>query len=176
MATQTTLTPKEFIQKVLIDNIGDIHLKYPYLAFAPMAIGIEFLGKALNSHEDWNYYASGVPRQDFELAINSLTSFQKYRPLLTSNKLWDALRNGFSHSFVPKGTLSLSSGTETAHLVNVTPTKINLRCEDLYIDFKGACEEVIAMDLTSFASGKMGRPLLSVPPVVPDNLSYSGTT
>jgi len=66
------MTPKEFIQQVLIDEVGEIHLKYPYISFATMAIGIEFLGKCLNSHDDWNYYVSGVPKQDFERAINQL--------------------------------------------------------------------------------------------------------
>ena len=173
MATQTGMTPQQFIQVVLIKEIGEIHLKYPYISFAAMAIGIEFLGKALNSHEDWNYYASGIPKRDFESAINSLNSFTRYRPLLTSHNLWDALRNGFSHSFVPKGTLTLSSKNEAPHLYPMTPTKINLRCEDLYIDFKGACEEVLAM--TTFPSGKMSRPLLSVPNVT-TNISFSGTT
>ena len=43
------LMPKEFIKKVLINNIGDIvHKEYYWLAFALMAIGIEFLGKCLH--------------------------------------------------------------------------------------------------------------------------------
>lgn len=171
MAAQTRLTPKQFIELVLIKEVGEIHIKHPYISFATMAIGIEFLGKSLNAFEDWNQ--SGRSKADFELAINSLNSFQRYRPLLVSHKLWDALRNGFSHSFVPKDTLTLSSKLEAPHLHPMTQTSINLRCEDLYSDFKGACEEVIAM--TTFPSGKMNRPLLSVPSA-PTNISYSGKT
>lgn len=169
------MMPKEFIQIVLIKEVGEIHEKYPYIAFATMAIGIEFLGKCLNTYEDWNHFGRGIPKADFELAINNLNSFDKYRPLLTSHNFWDSLRNGFSHSFVPKGTLTLSSKGEDPHMKIVSPTQINLRCEDFYTDFKGACEEVIAM--TTFASGKMSRPLLSVPDSSsPSSIAHSGGT
>ena len=166
-----TMKPKEFIDTVLINEVGAIHLQYPYISFAMMAIGIEFLGKCLNNYESWN--ESGHSKKDFELAINSLNSFDKYRPLLTSHTLWTSLRNGFLHSFVPKNTLTLSSKNETAHLVALTPTKINLRCEDLYEDFKGACQEVINM--TNFQSNKMSLPLLEFPDIQ-INVSSSGTT
>lgn len=167
------MTPKQFIQQVLIDEVGEIHLKHPYISFATMAIGIEFLGKCLNSHEDWNHYASGVPRQDFERAINQLDSFSKYRTYLLSHNLWDALRNGFSHSFVPKNTLSLSSKSEMTHLVN-HGNKVNLKCEDFYSDFKLACEEIIAK--ATFPSNKMNLPLLDVPTNPFNTINYSGST
>ena len=139
-----------------------------------MAIGIEFLGKCLNTHEDWNYYASGLPRQDFERAINQLNSFARYRNYLSTHNLWDALRNGFSHSFVPKNTLSLSSKNEMGHLIEYG-NMVNLKCEDFYSDFKSACEEII--DMATFPSNKMNRPLLQVPIINPsDNVNYSDLT
>lgn len=152
--------PKEFIETVLINELGEIHSKFPYISFSTMAIGIEFLGKCLNSQIDWNYFASGVPKEDFERAIKELKSFEKYRPYLTSHKLWDSLRNGFSHSFVPKSTLTLSSKNEMAHLIE-HHGKVNLRCEDLYNDFKNACLEVISKSFP--ADNKMSRSLLKVP-------------
>lgn len=157
------MMPKEFIQKVLIDEIGEIHEKYPYIAFASMTIGIEFLGKCLNEHDNWNYYNFGQPRLDFENSIKAFESFKNYVPLLVSHNLWDSLRNGFSHSFVPKDTISLSrkADGEYSHLHNINDHKINLRCEEFYIDFKNACEYVIKME--SFNSEKMNRPLLYVP-------------
>lgn len=166
------MTPKQFFQQVLITEIGEIHLRYPYISFTAMSVGIEFLGKCLNEHDEWNYYAKGVPKQDFELAINTLNSFDKYRAFLTSHKLWDSLRNGFLHSFVPKGPVTLSSKDELANLVEHNG-KINLRCEDLYTDFKGACEEVIAM--TSFSNNKMYLPLLDLPDLA-NNASFNATT
>lgn len=168
------MKPKEFIQNVLINEIGEIHKNHAYISFAIISIGIEFLGKCLNKYEDWN-----EPRRskaDFELAINNLNSFSSYRPLLKSHNLWDSLRNGFLHSFVPKNTLSLSSKDGAAHFFPSSLTQINLKCEDLYIDFKGACEEVI--NKTSFPSSKMERPLLSVPPTLATlvDIKISGST
>ncbi len=78
-----------------------------------MAIGIEFLGKCLNSHEDWNEPKHS--KEDFELAINTLDSFVKYRPLLKSHNFWTSLRNGLLHSFAPKSTITLSSKNEAGH-------------------------------------------------------------
>lgn len=169
-----TLTPKQFIQNVLINETGEIHKNHAYISFAVMAIGIEFLGKCLNEFEDWN--EPNRSKADFEFAINNLNSFSSYRPLLTSHNLWTSLRNGFLHSFVPKNTISLSSKDETAHLVQISPTQINLKCEDLYNDFKGACEEVLNM--TIFPSNKMDRPLLSVPTVLSsvNDIRISGST
>jgi hypothetical protein len=124
-----------------------------------MAIGIEFLGKCINDQEDWN--AQGRSKVDFELAVNSLSSLASYRPYLTSHNLWDSLRNGFLHSFVPKNTITLSSRDEADHFQLISATTINLKCENFFQDFKNACREVVGMSL--FLSGKMDHPLLTVP-------------
>ena len=169
-----TITPKEFIQQVLINEVGEIHERFPYISFATMAIGIEFLGKCLSSEEDWNKQRQS--QIDFEYAINNLNSFDKYRNFLTKYELWTSLRNGFLHSFVPKNKLTLSSKDEMPHLVeHDNENKLNLKCEDLYSDFKLACEEVI--NKTSFSSNKMTQPLIFVPDItINRNISYSGST
>ncbi len=41
------MLPKDFIQMVLIEGIGDVVKRHPYISFALVAIGIEFLGKCL---------------------------------------------------------------------------------------------------------------------------------
>jgi hypothetical protein len=155
----STISPKQFIKTVLISEIGEIHLNHPYISFATMAIGIEFLGKCLNNLEDWN--APGRSKVDFELAVNSLEALTPYRPYLTSHNLWDSLRNGFLHSFVPKNTITLSSKDEADHFQQISPTIINLKCENFYEDFKNACQEVHSM--TTFPSLKMDQPLLHIP-------------
>jgi len=152
------MMPKDFIKTVLINEVGEIASTHPYISFATMAIGIEFLGKCLNSQEKWN--TTGQSKDDFELAVNRLNSLSPYRPLLLNNKLWDSLRNGFSHSFVPKTPITLSSKDEAEHLVETKPGRMNLKCENFYEDFKNACQEVIDMH---FNSGKMTKPLIEVP-------------
>lgn len=157
----STMMPKEFINQVLIKEIDEIHIEHPYIAFCIMAIGIEFLGKCLNEFDDWN--KPGRSRDDFELAVNNLNSLEPYRNLLKSYRLWDSLRNGFAHSFVPKSTLTLSSKNEAKHLEEISAKTINLKCEDFYNDFKKACEEVVEMK--TFKSKKMNVPLLFVPDI-----------
>jgi hypothetical protein len=150
------MLPKEFIQTILIDEIGEIHESHPYIAFAIMAIGIEFLGKCLNSSKSWNASNSKV---DFESAINELEAFSSYRPYLKSHTLWNSLRNGFAHSFVPKNTITLSSKDEADHFHKNSETQINLKCENFYVDFKKGCEEVI--NKKTFRNKK--KPILEVP-------------
>ncbi len=157
--------PKQFIQQVFITEFEKLTETNPYITFALMGIGIEFLGKCLDvNQKDWN---KGGSEKNFNKAIDTLNSFKKYRtPIRVKYKLWDSLRNGFAHSFVPKKHLGLSSKNEMKHMIeyeqNGTP-KINLRCEDLYVDFKGACIEVINKDFTIHINNKMNRQLLSVP-------------
>ena len=166
----STLLPKQFIQKVLIEEVGEIHLKYPYISFLTMAVGIEFLGKALNNNSDWNQ--SGQSKLDFENAINHLNAFSSYRQLLQSHNFWTSFRNGFAHSFVPKNTISLSSKDEKEHFTNNNTPIINLRCEDFYEDFKNGCLEIIAMEFDE--NNKMNLPLLDIPDV--NDINFSGST
>jgi len=157
------LKPKEFIHQVFIMELGRIKDQYPYISFAIMATGIEFLGKCLDqSSEHWN--VTGRSKINFEFAINNLEAFKKYRPFLDRFKMHDSLRNGFAHSFVPKYSIGLSSKDEAPHMLvyGKNYDRLNLRCEDLYEDFRLACLEVIGMPFPN-RSDKMNRGLLSVP-------------
>ena len=168
------MLPKEFIQTVLINEISEIHESHPYISFAIMAIGIEFLGKCLNSSKSWNAANS---KGDFESAINELEAFSSYRPYLESHTLWNSLRNGFAHSFVPKNTITLSSKDEADHFHKNSETQINLKCENFYADFKKGCEEVINKK-TFRNKKKMDEPILEVPTKTETAAtpSVSGTT
>lgn len=155
------MMPKEFIDVVFLHDLPQIVKTTPYTAFAVMATGIEFLGKCLDANaQHWN--VSGRSKANFETAINRLNSFEAYRQYLVSHRLWDSLRNGFSHSFVPKYSLTLSSRNEMAHLtLHDNNRRLNLKCEDFYQDFRNACQEVRQMEF--LPADKMNRPLLSVP-------------
>lgn len=97
------------------------------------------------------------------IIIHNLEGLRKYHPYLTTYNLYDNLRNGFAHSFVPKYPLTLSSKAERQHLtLHENNERLNLKCEDFYEDFKIACEEVLAMNFSD-ADDKMNRELLYVP-------------
>jgi uncharacterized protein involved in outer membrane biogenesis len=163
------IKPKEFIEQVLINEVGEIYENHPYIAFAIISIGIEFLGKCLNNKEDWNF--KGRSKTDFEFAINTLNSFSKYRNL--NYNLQDSLRNGFLHSFTPKENITLSSKNQQSHLTVDLDDKLNLNCENFYLDFKNGCKEIISMN--HFNSNKMDLPLIYIPSLNSE-ISITGKT
>lgn len=156
------MTPKEFIETVFVQQLDDVTTKYPYMSFAIIATGIEFLGKCLDKNAShWNVQRRS--KKNFEAAINQLNALEPYRKFLTSHQLWDSLRNGFSHSFVPKHPVTLTSGDQGGHLMlHSNDRRINLRCEDFYSDFQSACREVLNMEFPD-NEDKMNKELLAVP-------------
>ena len=151
------LTPKEFINQVFVFELEVLSTQNHYISFAIIAIGVEFLGKCLDYEaKDWNI--PNRARKNFYYAIDSLSAFEKYRSI--REILYEDLRCGFAHSFVPGSRLTLSSKNEKENLVK-TGEITNLRCEDFYQDFKIACQEVIEMKFLD--DDKMNNALISIP-------------
>ena len=158
--TQKQMTRVDFIKHVLIGEIGEIGQKHPYLAFSLIAIGIEFLGKFIDTESKNNTES----RNSFNYAITFLKGFEKYRNLIDINKigknnkklleesrhnynhlpkkfdLYDELRCGMCHALLPKGNLLLSDGNEE---FSINDNTVTLHLGRLYEDFKNACYEVI---------------------------------
>lgn len=155
----TQLTPKDFIKTVFVNEIGSLISGHPYISFMVMGIGIEFLGKCIDSQLlTWN-----VPKRskgDFEAAIKTISSLKKYEPFLTSYDLYSSFRCGLAHAASPKYQITLSSKDETAHL-RENSNRLNLKVEDFYADFKDACEYVISY--TFPPNDKMNKSFLEVP-------------
>jgi hypothetical protein len=141
-----------------MDELGVMIDDHPYISFIMMGIGIEFLGKCINSGlRDWSSGASG---KVFGNAVKSIPSLQRYQQYLTSHDLYGSFRCGLAHAVSPKYKITLSSKQERAHLVD-DGGRLNLKVEDFYADFKLACEHVIGMN---FPSGdKMDKEFLEVP-------------
>jgi hypothetical protein len=154
----TTLKPRNFIKSVLIDELGGMVDGHPYISFIMMGIGIEFLGKCIKSElSDWNSGGSG---EVFKNAVRTIPSLQRYQQYLTTHDLYGSFRCGLAHAVSPKYKITLSSKQERAHLVD-SGGRLNLKVEDLYTDFRLACEHVIGM---SFPRGdKMEKDFLEVP-------------
>jgi hypothetical protein len=155
----TRLKPKDFIHIVLIEEIGELSNSHPYLSFILMGIGIEFLGKCIDTNLlDWN--ESHRSKHDFENAIKMIPSLNKYDPYLTSHQIYSSFRCGLAHAVIPKAQITLSSKQEMAHLVEHNG-RLNFKVEDFYNDFKGACEYV--KNQTYQVGDKMLADFLEVP-------------
>jgi hypothetical protein len=154
------MTPKQFIEVVFLTDLAEVTQTKPYISFSIVTTGIEFLGKCLDADAaHWN--VSCRSKINFEAAINQLEAFTPYRQYLVSHKLWDSLRNGFAHSFVPKYPLTLSSKNQMDHLTLHGNNRLNLKCENFYEDFRNACLEVLQMNFP-LVTDKMNKQLLSV--------------
>ncbi|MEZ5033129.1 MAG: hypothetical protein R2787_17210 [Saprospiraceae bacterium] len=150
------MLPKEFIQVVLIEETGDVVKRHAYLSFALMAIGIEFLGKCmLIEQPDWHKIKPDLAYQKGAELMTLVES--RYKAI----NLKDELRNGFAHTFIPKGKIALS---EIKHGVRSFETnsigQTILVAEEFYRDFVTACNLVLTQSFDG--DNKMNKVFLRV--------------
>jgi len=146
--------PKEFIQYVLIDEIGDIVKSHPYLSFTLIAIGIEFLGKCLSDGKDWHKIK---PDRAFQKGLDLLAEAE---PTYNRLSLRDELRNGFAHGFLPKSTLALSEVKHGDLHFSESGGKTILVAEIFYRDFVRACKKVLEKEFSD--QDKMNMAILKI--------------
>ncbi len=75
--------------------------------------------------------------------------------------LYGSFRCGLAHAVSPKSKITLSSKGELGHLVIDEKGRLNLKIEDFYVDFKSACEFVIAKEFED--NNKMNQDFIEVP-------------
>lgn len=145
-----TLGEKEYINQVLIKEIGGVLSGYKWLSFGLITAGIEFLGICLDNKDPFAR-AFGLSEDRFRLAIKELFP-QKYSqfnvkiatPSTTAYDLYSELRCGVNHTTFPTPRIALSEHAHNAKHLSIGPNgHLILVAEDLYEDFKQACEEVI---------------------------------
>ncbi len=160
--------PKEFINDTLIEGIGKIIKINAYLSFILIANGIEFLGKCIDTNNQAWHWNNKYSRnnQPFDNAIKKL--FPSAYAELLKEGLRDQLRNGMSHTLLPKSKIGLSelkndpnaSISYSNHpFYNKNRRQHILILEYFYFDFVEACKKVISK---KFESDKMNKPFLSV--------------
>jgi hypothetical protein len=123
--------------------------KLHYLSFGVIAQGIEFLGACLDEL-DWDAKNQGESR--FNKAIKELfkssnNEYIKYTSSTSGHYLYEGLRCGLIHMMRPQKSIWLTHREEslkdgTSHL-GKKDEKLFLVVEDLYDDFKKACEKII---------------------------------
>ena len=140
------MTGKEFIKKYFIEEVNKMGEEHPYLGFLIMAIGIEFLGKAVCPNDRWT---DQNPKGFFAKSIRFYPSLRQYKHLNENldglnneNQLYWAFRCGFAHQGGPNSNVTLSSKKEASHKIDNYP--INLKFEFFYQDFASACQYAIS--------------------------------
>ncbi|MBI3510737.1 MAG: hypothetical protein HY064_08735 [Bacteroidetes bacterium] len=140
--------PKHFIRQVLITELAAVVKTSPWLGFICISSGMEFLGKCIDSNNPTGWNAECVSGPNFKNVIETLEAFKKYRPLLSrpNFNLYREFRCGLVHACAPGDNVSLSHGTDEKPTILEQTGEINFNADELYEDFKSACEEVINMN------------------------------
>jgi|GEM_PF-838608 hypothetical protein len=136
---------KDFIKKVLIDELAEVVKISPWNSFIAISSGIEFLGKCIDTKSPDNWDAKGKSSDNFKDAITYLNGLNNYKYLLSRPgfNLYNEFRCGLIHGFAPKGTISLSHGKNEDKDLSERNGMVNFNAEELYANFKIACEDVI---------------------------------
>lgn len=156
---------KEFIEQVYIKELGEVVYKhkYHYLSFSLICMGIEFIGACIC--DDYDFKEKGLSEKRFKGAILNLFSLKRYKGM--DKDFYSSLRCSLLHYSSPGIKFGLTHREEskkekTKHL-KMKNGKIILVCEDLYDDFKKACEKVIEkIDKEKIESKKVYKDFLSV--------------
>lgn len=149
----------KFIEDVLITELLSVTKASPWLGFVAIGSGIEFLGKCIDASNPMDWDAKRRSPTDFNDAIKNLNGINRYKDLINRAdgfKLYEEFRCGLTHGLAPKGTISLSHGNEDPTKFNGQSGKVNFNIDELYDDFKLACQDVIARNYSE--PNKMNRP------------------
>lgn len=136
------MSNEEFIQKILIEEIGEIKDKHPYLMCMLVSQGIEFLGKTvrpINNGSGWNENQNA--KRDFQSAIKLFPSLRKY----TEIDIYQRIRCRFCEKMVTDDNMV---SDDTAHSKGggaADKGRVTVNLNDLYDDFKRACEDLLEM-------------------------------
>lgn len=127
------MTVKEFINKYFIEEVGSFVDEHPFVSFALMAIGVEFLGKCLNTN-DWDD-KNEKSGKTFDSAIQQFDSLKKYSAI---PDLYHSLHCGLAHRLMVKGHVILSPDHN-----NIIGPDFIIGCKEFYDDFKQACQDAV---------------------------------
>jgi len=144
----------EFIQKVLIDEFGEIQCdeSHHHLSFSLICQGIEFLGACLDSEP---FSAKGLNASRFRRAVYDLFP-APYHPFNQGTgkpfDLYEISRCGLLHIVLPSSRLELIRRAEKGQLdaehLEIKEIRgldrLIVVLEDLFDDYEKACKEIIS--------------------------------
>ncbi len=108
---------------------------------------------------DWN--KRGRSGQNFGDAIKALKGLNKYQYIVDDGvDLYKEMRCGLTHALAPTGIITLSHGDREEKTTYVKGAKLNFNIDELYTDFKIACEDVIGRNYSE--PNKMNRSKIAI--------------
>jgi hypothetical protein len=180
---------KEFIENILIKEIGEIKNSHHYLSLSLICEGIEFLGKYI-SDDDWE--ETQVSEKQFINALSTFKALKKYNKYYTNGNgdpcsfLYRSIRCGFCHSLSPSSTDKKGYGYDStlgeygkSEIISEgNKCKIYININSLYDDFVEACNELLNDSrLSNNNKRKIQNNFLRIAPHPNlDNVCVSGVT
>lgn len=139
----------EFIRSNLVDQIGEIIPKHPYLSYSLISQGIELIGACLDNRD---FHSSGQSEKRFNIGLKLFDP--KYHPFTNKRHecyLYSELRCGLIHALLPRRKLVLGEKANDPY-PNLSKQELRdgresyvLIIEDLFNDFITACRTLISM-------------------------------
>lgn len=151
----------DFIHSYL-QSVARLQQSEPYICFALICMGIEFLGKCLDEHHDFLDTEDVMTSKQFYKVINLY--FKPYKEL----NLYASLRCPMLHGLLPGSTILLKDrdGTTHAHLSHQEmfgKRATVIIIQDFYSHFEYACGAVIKrIHRNGFRHPKMRSPFLVI--------------
>jgi hypothetical protein len=165
---------KEFIKQVLVEEIKSIQQveSHHYLSFGLISQGIEFLGACLDNNE---FFKENKSRTRYNKAIRELFPSTYHRYVGAKGipfNLYDNLRCGILHIFIPRIELELIQESEKEAFGNHLEIKeirgnqrLILVSQEFMHDFENACKNIIdQIDNRSITHNKVYKEFLSTEP------------
>lgn len=154
---------REINQIAEVRDGQDLRPKFRYHIFILVGVGIEMLGAALDA-DDW--FQKGKSQQRFNMALENYQSLNKY----SGKDLYEHLRCGMCHVYVPNTHISLNCATEGGNNLDKTsPNQTLIQMESFLKDFNDACSELLknidneSSSLSGFNLDKLRKHHLMVP-------------
>ena len=152
-SNEKSLTTGEVVREIFLKEMKSVvydHKGSAYIKFINLAVGIEYLGACLDTHE---FTKKNESENRFNSALKKLFP-KKYKPFSNSNHkfyLFECFRCPFVHQLRPGKNVVVTHREEskkerTTHLKTSGNGHFVLVLEDFFDDFERACQKLFDLE------------------------------
>ena len=172
--SQRNMTIKEFLERVVKKEIGEVIASHPYLGFVLTAVAVEFVGSLLG---DCALTNNKISAKRFKEALECFSNAKDYEPSTNSVKysLHADIRCGMAHVLSPGSKYFLGRQSEAdqsgpQHL-QIIEGRVYLIAERFHEDLCEVIDSLINGNLKNKLKRDLNQSLLSVPDTMETYLS-----